>query len=105
MAGDAFIPSRKFRRKYDKIFKEASALDHIKADAPPTLLIYNSREPLDETSSPGIGLHHPALGDPIREKLDKLGIPCELIVLKKGDDVYLEQGRHIVRFFKKHGKF
>ena len=29
MAGDAFIPSRKFRRKYDKIFKRDPAAANV----------------------------------------------------------------------------
>jgi hypothetical protein len=42
------------------------------------LLIYNN--PIDaEITNQGIGIHHPLFGKALKEKMDKLQVPCEVV--------------------------
>jgi|GEM_PF-1191497 len=60
-----------------KLFEEVSAIHHLTKDDPPVLLSYSS--PMDaEITNMGIGIHHPLFGKVLKEKMDELGIPCEL---------------------------
>jgi acetyl esterase/lipase len=65
-----------------KLFEEVSAINHVTKDAPPVLLIYS--RPLDaEVTNQGIGIHHALFGKALQEKMDGLGIPCEVIAADK----------------------
>jgi Leucine-rich repeat (LRR) protein len=61
-----------------KLFEECSPITHVTKDSPPVLLFYSSR--LDAVVSiQGIGIHHPLFGKALKEKMDKLRIPCEVV--------------------------
>jgi hypothetical protein len=65
-----------------KLFEEVSAINHVTRDDPPVLLIYS--QPLDaEVTNQGIGIHHALFGKALKEKMDELGIPCEVIAAGK----------------------
>jgi acetyl esterase/lipase len=67
------LPAEKYR-----LFEEVSPLPHLTKDSPPVLLAY--RNPMDaEITNLGIGIHHPLFGKVLKEKMDALKIPCELI--------------------------
>jgi acetyl esterase len=67
------LPADKYR-----LFEEVSAINHVTKGAPPVLLWYNS--PMDaEVTNEGIGIHHPLFGKMLKEKMDALNIPCEVI--------------------------
>jgi acetyl esterase len=71
------LPPAKYR-----LFEEVSPINHLTKDDPPVLLVYNS--PMDaEVTNVGIGIHHPLFGKALKEKMDELGIPCELIARNK----------------------
>jgi acetyl esterase/lipase len=58
--------------------EEVSAINHLTKDDPPVLLIYSRR--LDtEITNQGIGIHHALFGKALKEKMDALGIPCEVV--------------------------
>jgi acetyl esterase/lipase len=60
-----------------KLFEEISPINHLTKDDPPVLLSYSS--PMNaEVTNAGIGIHHPLFGKLLKEKMDDLGIPCEL---------------------------
>jgi hypothetical protein len=60
-----------------KLFEEVSPINHLTKDDPPVLLAYSS--PIDaEITNMGIGIHHPLFGKILKEKMDELGVPCEL---------------------------
>jgi acetyl esterase/lipase len=60
-----------------KLFEEVSPINHLTKDDPPVLLVYSS--PMDaEVTNVGIGIHHPLFGKVLKEKMNQLGIPCEL---------------------------
>src|SRR5208337_2416738 len=67
------LPAEKYR-----LFEEVSAINHLSKDDPPVLLIYS--RPLDaEITNQGIGIHHALFGKVLKEKMDELGIPCEVV--------------------------
>ena len=66
------LPAEKY-----KLFEEVSAIPHLTKDDPPVLLSYS--RPMDtEITNQGIGIHHALFGKALKEKMDALGIPCEL---------------------------
>jgi acetyl esterase len=66
------LPAEKY-----KLFEEVSPINHLTKDDPPVLLSYS--KPLEtEVKNGNIGIHHALFGKVLKEKMDKLGIPCEL---------------------------
>ncbi|MGD9857070.1 MAG: alpha/beta hydrolase fold domain-containing protein [Planctomycetaceae bacterium] len=60
--------------------KEMSAVEHVSADDPPTLLIYAGKLegiPLPESASQGVLIHHAYFGKVLKESLDAAGVPNE----------------------------
>jgi hypothetical protein len=71
------LPADKYR-----LFEEVSAITHLTKDDPPVLLSYS--RPIDvEITDMGIGIHHALFGKVLKEKMDALGIPCELYAANK----------------------
>ncbi|HLN31705.1 MAG TPA: alpha/beta hydrolase fold domain-containing protein [Gemmataceae bacterium] len=67
------LPAEKYR-----LFEDVSAINHLSKEDPPVLLIYS--RPLDaEITNQGIGIHHALFGKVLKEKMDELGIPCEVV--------------------------
>lgn len=66
------LPGEKY-----KLFEEVSAINHLTKDDAPVLMTYDSD--LDTPiSSRSIGIHHPRFGNMLREKMDSLGIECQV---------------------------
>ena len=83
------LPPEKYR-----LFEEVSAINFLTKDDPPVLQLYGY--PLDTpVTDQNIGIHHPRFGKILKEKMDALGIPCELTT-KQGS------GQTIFAFIKKH---
>ena len=84
------------KEKY-KLFEFVSPINHLTKDDAPAQLIYASK--LDTPiKSQGIGIHHPKFGQVLKERMDKLGIECEVhtgVGKGQGTDLTL-------RFMKKH---
>lgn len=71
------LPDEKY-----KLFDECSPLYHVTKDAPPVLLWYNN--PIDAAiTNQGIGIHHPLFGKALKEKMDALNVPCEVVAAGK----------------------
>lgn len=71
------LPAEKY-----KLFEECSPITHVGKDAPPVLLVYNN--PIDaEITNQNIGIHHPLFGKALKEKMDALNIPCEVVAAGK----------------------
>jgi hypothetical protein len=71
------LPAEKY-----KLFEEVSALPHLTRDDPPVLLIYS--RPLEaEVTNQNIGIHHALFGKVLKEKMDELKIPCEVVAGNK----------------------
>lgn len=69
------------KEKYE-LFEECSPITHVTKDAPPVLLIYGIAMDAEITNQ-GIGIHHPLFGKALKEKLDALGVPCEVVAAGK----------------------
>jgi hypothetical protein len=84
------------KEKY-KLFEECSPITHLTKDDVPALLIYNSTMDTPITNQ-GIGIHHPKFGNALKEKMDALGIECEVVTGVQGN-----KGAALVfEFVKKH---
>lgn len=71
------LPAAKY-----KLFDECAPIHHVSKDDPPVLLIYNN--PIDaEITNQNIGIHHPLFGKVLKEKMDALSIPCEVVAAGK----------------------
>jgi hypothetical protein len=71
------LPAEKY-----KLFEECSPIHHVTKDAPPVLLRYNN--PIDaEITTQGIGIHHPLFGKMLKDKMDALKRPCEVVAASK----------------------
>jgi acetyl esterase len=66
------LPPEKYR-----LFEEVSSINFLTKDDPPVLLIYS--RPLDaKVTNQDIGIHHAMFGKVLKERMDKLGISCEV---------------------------
>ena len=73
------MPKEKYR-----LFEECSPLAHLTKDDGPALLIYNStlETPI---SNQNVGIHHPRFGKALKEKMDALGVECQVYTgIQKG---------------------
>lgn len=87
------LPQEKYR-----LFEEVSALPHLTKDDVPAALFYASKLDTPITSQ-GIGIHHPRFGKALQEKMDELGIECEVHTgIPRGED----WTKLTVGFVKKH---
>jgi acetyl esterase/lipase len=67
--------------KFFPLFEDSSPINHLTSDDPPILVFYNQRnEPLPENSTGEVHIHHPKFGFVLKEKADRLGVPCTVIL-------------------------
>ncbi len=65
-----------------KLFEMVSSMNYLTEDDPPVILSYN--RPFDvEVTSQSVGIHHPKFGEVLKEKMDALGIRCEVYAMGK----------------------
>ncbi len=92
--------------KADCAFRDASPIEHATADDPPVLLYYAEPDrPIPADARPGQGIHHPRFGKALREKLDPLGVSCELrhiADLPAGTDRESTMARDLANFFARN---
>jgi acetyl esterase/lipase len=61
------------------LMKEASPITHLTADDPPIYATYGQADtPVDETTPPGVWVHHPRLGIKLKEAMDRQHLECHL---------------------------
>jgi acetyl esterase/lipase len=67
--------------RFFSLFEDSSPINHLTADDPPILVFFNQRnDPLPPNSSGEQHIHHPKFGFVLKEKADRLGVPCTLIL-------------------------
>lgn len=67
-----------------KLYEAASAINYLTKDDPPVLLYYDQPDiPMPPEVPAGAGIHHPAFGRKLKEKMDALKIKC---VMKHRND-------------------
>ena len=75
---DEFEKALAARAKILPWIREYSPIELVTKDDPPVLLLY-TRSIDTEISTQGIGIHHPRFGVALKEKMDELKIPCEVV--------------------------
>ena len=67
--------------RFFPLFEDSSPINHLTADDPPILVFYSQRnDPLPQNSTGEQHIHHPKFGFILKEKADRLGVPCKLIL-------------------------
>lgn len=93
-----------------RMFEEASALNHVSESAPPVFLFYvTSNVPMTPNLDPHDGIHHPRFGQLLKEKMDALGLECELFLREECPELSKIEARvyflrRQVAFLKRHLK-
>lgn len=73
--------------KFFPLFEDSSVINHLTADDPPILFFYNQRnDPLPPNSTGRDHIHHPKFGFLLKEKADKLGVECTLLLREQYPD-------------------
>lgn len=90
------LPEEKYR-----LMEEVAAINHVSADDPPALALYNIGAD-DPVTSMRVGIHHPRFGFALKEKMDASGIPCEVVCDLEGDGE--KRDALIMAFLKAHLK-
>jgi acetyl esterase/lipase len=63
-----------------ELYEEAAPITYLTRDDPPVLLTYSfADEAVTNQSDLGLVVHHPRLGIALKERMDKLGIECEVV--------------------------
>lgn len=65
--------------KHRDLYVEFSPYNHLSADDPPLLMTYGNDMTLPSKNA-GHGIHHPVYGVKMKEKADKLGHECHLLI-------------------------
>ncbi|MFC1597554.1 alpha/beta hydrolase fold domain-containing protein, partial [Planctomycetota bacterium] len=60
-----------------RLFEQVSALPHLTKEDAPAMLIYGAEMDTPITNQ-GVGIHHPLFGKVLKEKMDALGIECQV---------------------------
>lgn len=71
-----------YSAKSYQLLEDASPINHLSADDPPVLLIYNEPDvdvPAD--AKDGTAIHSPRFGKLLKPRMDRLGVACELYEL------------------------
>jgi len=67
--------------KFFPLFEDSSPINHLTADDPPILVFFSQRnDPLPPNSPGEQHIHHPKFGFALKEKADRLGVACTLIL-------------------------
>ena len=81
--------------RFFPLFEDSSPIHHLTKDDPPILVYFSQRnEPLPPNSTGEQHIHHPKFGFALKEKADRLGVECSLILREDSDrfpvDRYVE---------------
>ena len=69
----------KYESEYKPLYKEFTPYNHMSKGDPPLLMTYGSDMTLPSKSA-GHGIHHPVYGVKMKEKADKVGVECHLLI-------------------------
>jgi len=65
--------------KHAVLYQEFSAFNHMNSGDPPLLMTYGPDMTLPSKNA-GHGIHHPVYGVKMKEKADKVGVECHLLI-------------------------
>jgi acetyl esterase len=89
-----------------KLFEAASPINFLTPDDPPVFMFYKreatpmSQLPPPQNADPTIAVHHPILGQVLKERMEQMGIES-ILHWGVGEDA-TEMDAKIVRFFQRH---
>jgi acetyl esterase/lipase len=87
--------------RFHALFEEASPINHATAGDPPVLLFYpQANEALAPNSSGERHIHHPKFGFLLKEKLDRIGVEC-VVLLREQYPEGPPIAEYVKFFFKK----
>ena len=67
--------------KFFPLFEDSSPINHLTADDPPILVYFSQKnDPLPANSSGEEHIHHPKFGFALKEKADRLGVECKVLL-------------------------
>jgi acetyl esterase/lipase len=73
--------------RFFPVFEDSSPINFLTADDPPILVFFGQRnDPLPANSSGEEHIHHPKFGFVLKEKADRLGVECTLILREDHPD-------------------
>jgi len=97
-ADQALHPTPQQRRLYE----ESAAITWLTEDDPPVFMAYSEPDgPLPADAKPGEGIHHPAFGRMLKERMDRLGIENVFINLNDGDAKDVNAIGEMLAFFQR----
>ena len=97
-AEQALNPTPEQRRLY----QESAAITWLTADDPPVFMAYDEPDgPLPDDAKPGDGIHHPAFGRMLKERMDELGIENVFINLDGGKVKDVNALGEMLEFFER----
>ena len=86
-----------------KKFAEVSAVDLLSPNAAPVFMYYmTTHDPITLQMPRGERVHNAAFGFYLKERMDKLGVECELHLRGDYQNPPVEMNRAMVAFFLKH---
>ena len=65
--------------KHEALYKEFSPYNHLDGNDPPLFMSYGNNMKLPSENA-GHGIHHPVYGVKMKEKADRLGSECHLLI-------------------------
>ena len=87
------LPAEKY-----KLFEAVSPINFLTRDDPPVQLLYTSKMDTPITNQ-GVGIHHPRFGKALKDKMDALGIECEM---QTGIALGSDSAKLVFAFIQKH---
>jgi acetyl esterase len=88
------------------LYEEASPITHVTASAPPIFMYYSRPMKPLPVADTGEGIHNPRMGYLLKEKMDKLGVECQvhLVTEYKSKPPTADMFQQMVEFFMQHFK-
>ena len=69
----------KWTQKLASHARDISPITHLTSEAPPCYMVYTPGDvPVDQSTRPGVWVHHPRLGIKLKKEMDKLGVECHV---------------------------
>jgi len=94
-------PSDADNPRFFPLFEDSSPINHLTSDDPPILVFFSQRnDPLPENSPGEVHIHHPKFGFALKEKADRLGVACTLILRENHPEGFPVD--RFVEFFRTH---
>ena len=89
-----------------RLYEEASPITHVTAAAPPVFMYYSRPMKPLPVENTGEGIHNPRMGYLLKDRMDKLGVECEVHLVSEYQskppvaDMYPQMVEFFVRHFK-----